>query len=317
MQGVEVQITNSLHTSHFEKADVFMYNRIIPEEAVEKMNELRDYYGFSVCVDVDDYWLLDEFHPYYKDYKEYNFIKKQIAQIENANFVTVTHERLAGAVKPYNKNVHILSNAIPQHGQFTGVVKNKHPNDLVRLFWQGSATHLADIAELREAMIKVELSSCKHQVEAVMAGYIEDDLIWHEMAAMFTSRANLKHCLIGSLSYDYYYNTYAEADICLVPLRKSLFNGMKSNLKILEAANMKLPVIASKADPYKYMPVRYAVTPSDWFNHINTLVWDKTRRVAEGERLHEYCKEHFNFDKINEERRQVFEYYAATVNKSV
>ncbi len=47
---------------------------------------------------------------------------------------------------------------------------------------------------------------------------------------------------------------YLESDIKLIPLRKSTFNGYKSNLKILEAAGKGIPVIVSKVNPYLGFP---------------------------------------------------------------
>ena len=107
-----------------------------------------------------------------------------------------------------------------------------------------------------------------------------------------------------------YYKHYAKADICLVPLVNSRFNSMKSNLKILEAANLGLPVIASGVHPYLNMPVNYCKNGRDWEGHIKRLVQWPARRKEEGQRLAEFCNEHFNFNKINNERRQILEYVA-------
>jgi len=100
-----------------------------------------------------------------------------------------------------------------------------------------------------------------------------------------------------------YSSNYKYADICVVPLLSTKFNGMKSNLKVLEAAHMGLPVIASNVHPYKDMPgVMYVNKSADWYDLLNDF--DQQRGSAGV--LSDYCKEHYNFDKINLKRREAF-----------
>src|ERR1044072_4742598 len=119
MQDVDVFVTNDLKIEHFEKGcDIFMYNRILPDHALPIIKELQARYDFKICVDLDDYWELDEHHVLYHEYIATDFGKKQIEQIKDADVVMVTHDRLAEEVAIYNKNVHVLPNAIPKQGQF-------------------------------------------------------------------------------------------------------------------------------------------------------------------------------------------------------
>jgi glycosyltransferase involved in cell wall biosynthesis len=155
------------------------------------------------------------------------------------------------------------------------------------------------------------LGPLSKKLKVVMAGFHQDSPEWHDMALLYT--ANLKHQykLIPGAKVTEYYQAYAEADICLVPLVNSPFNRMKSNLKILEAANMGLPVIASGVHPYLDMPVNYCKSSRDWIGHIKMLVQFPKRRQEEGQRLAEFCKENYDFNKINKERRQILEHVAA------
>lgn len=330
MPGPDVFITNAPKEEHFEKGcDVFMYNRMLYEQGVEcgpeNLLKLKEKYGFRIVLDIDDWWYLDRHHILYDNYQQADFAKMQIEHLRQADIILTTHERLAEVVEdalpslpritnkyPYVESrpaVHVCPNAIPVQGQFD--IEHK-PSDLVRLFWQGSITHGPDL-ELLERPIEA-LRSISKKIKMIMAGFHQESSEWHDMARLYT--ANLKHQykLILGKKVTEYYASYAEADICLVPLINSPFNRMKSNLKILEAANMGLPVIASGVHPYLDMPVNYCKSSRDWIGHIKRLVQFPKKREEEGQRLAEFCREHYDFNKINNERRQILEYVAAKTN---
>lgn len=304
MPDVDVFVTNNLLVEHFEKGcDIFMYNRILPDHALPQIKELQQKYDFKICVDIDDYWELDEHHVLYQLYQEINFPAKQIDQIKDADVVLVTHDRLAEEVAVYNKNVHVCPNAIPRKGQFD---IEREPYYLTRLFWQGSDTHREDVALLRTPIDR--LAPIADKIKMVMAGYAENHEHWYHMVHDYTASLKHQYKLIPYAPINEYYAAYAHADICLVPLLNSKFNRHKSNLKILEAANLGLPVIVSEVHPYLDMPVLYCKNSGDWIKHINRLVASKKRQKEAGQQLAEYCQEHYNFNKINNMRKQIFEY---------
>lgn len=304
MKDVDVFVTNNLQVEHFDKGcDLFLYNRILPDHAIPIIKELKQRYGFKICVDLDDFWELDEHHVLYQHYQETEFAKKQIQQIIDADIVTVTHERLAQEVSVYNKNVHVCPNAIPRQGQFD---IERQPYHLTRLFWQGSDTHKADINILRGPINA--LAPLSPKIKMIMGGYAEDNEEWHKMVHDYTAGLKHQYKLLPYEKVTSYYEAYAHADICLVPLKESRFNQHKSNLKILEAANMGLPVIASAVHPYLDMPVFYAKHSGDWIKYIKRLVESRKRQKEAGRQLAEFCNEHYNFEKINHTRKQIFEY---------
>ncbi|WP_230684278.1 hypothetical protein, partial [Streptococcus pneumoniae] len=90
-------------------------------------------------VDNDDHWDLGRDHYMSSDYKRFGVSKTIVDFMRVADAVTVTHERLAEEAKEFNSNVHVLPNAIPDYDQFKC---KKQEDDLVRLFWAGSITHI-------------------------------------------------------------------------------------------------------------------------------------------------------------------------------
>lgn len=304
MNGVDVFVTNNLLEEHFDKGcDLFIYNRILPDHAIAGIKELQNKYGFKICVDIDDYWELDEHHILYQAYQEEEYAKKQIQQLRDADFVTVTHERLRDVTLDLNPNVHIVPNAIPHDGQFDIV---REPYYLTRLFWQGSITHRYDLDIISHVVH--QLAPMSGKIKMVMGGYMQNEEEWYHMAMSYTAGCKHQYRLIPGAPVTEYYDMYKHADICLVPLIKSRFNGFKSNLKILEAANLGLPVIASNVDPYLDMPLLYCKSGSDWLKHIKYLLKSRKRQRDAGLELKFFCEEHYNFNKINIQRKQIFEY---------
>lgn len=309
MQDVDVYLTNSITEADIIKGcDVLVYNRILPDELYQQIKEWKPRYGFSICVDVDDYWHLDEHHILFREYVDKQFAANQIKHIEQADIVTVTHSSLYEAVRPHNSNVYILPNAIPKKGQFT---IEREPHYLTRIFWQGSITHRRDIEILERPIDR--LKDIAGKIKMVMAGYHHNEPEWHLMARSYTANFMHQYKLIPGTNVSMYYDAYREADICLVPLVNSPFNRMKSNLKVLEAANLGLPVICSHVHPYIGLPVLFAKQPDEWVTHIRRLVKSKNRQRDAGAELKDYCDQHYNFERINETRKQIFEYYAKKV----
>jgi glycosyltransferase involved in cell wall biosynthesis len=309
MWGADVFITNNLLEEHFEKGcDIFLYNRVLPAHQMPRIRELQKKYGFKICVDIDDYWLLDEHHILYSEYLQEGFAAHQIQHLKDADIVLTTHARLADEVKWFNRNVHVVPNAIPKQGQFD---LQQESSPYVRLFWQGSITHQEDI-NLLSIPINA-LNTISPKIRMVMGGYQEEQT-WYDMARTFTANLRHQYKLIPGESINTYYSQYAHADICLVPLVNSMFNRMKSNLKILEAANLGLPVIASQVHPYMDMPLLYCKKSEDWIRHITRLVKSSKRRQDAGAELQEFCDEHYNFYSINNTRKQIFEHEASKIN---
>jgi glycosyltransferase involved in cell wall biosynthesis len=139
----------------------------------------------------------------------------------------------------------------------------------------------------------------------VMGGFQHNDPTWAAMASSYTNGLQMPGTLLEGRPVDKYYELYQYADICLIPLEATRFNRNKSNLKILEAANMGIPVVVSAVDPYLGFPnelVNYVRTQTDWYLHIRKLVRDREFAKQQGQALKEYVEQVYNFDKINEAR---------------
>jgi hypothetical protein len=101
---------------------------------------------------------------------------------------------------------------------------------------------------------------------------------------------------------------YTDADICIAPLVASKFNSMKSNLKVLEAAAKRLPIIVSDVHPYSDCPYAIKVlSQRDWYKRIKDVVVDVVFRKEMGFANYEWCIEHHHLNKVNVKRKQIYE----------
>ena len=286
--------------------DILLYNRFC---FFDKDWELTKSI-FKVVMDLDDDWELPVKHPMYHLYKMQE--EKILNNISNADLITVTNQRLYDKVSKLHNNVVILPNAIPlgEH-QYTD---EKLKSDLVRIFWAGGSSHLADMSILRNPIKRLnELNN----IEMVLGGYTDTDPVskeyWVKMHNIFTNGNRLKNRKLEGTMPNGYMEHYKHADIMLIPLEDSKWHGCKSNLKILEAASKRIPCIVSNVEPYnvdKDCPVLFVNSQSDWNKHIKYLVNNPEERIKLGEQLYEWAKEKYNYQEISQRR---FEAYSSLI----
>jgi len=101
-------------------------------------------------------------------------------------------------------------------------------------------------------------------------------------------------------------NFYNDADCSIVPLRATKFNSMKSNLKLLEAACKKIPVIGSHVEPYLNSPMIQVNQQGDWYKEIKKVTEDAIYRQEKGLELFEWAVTNYNLFKVNEKRKQLY-----------
>lgn len=298
MPGVEIVSTHQITEALCQDIDILYFNRLIPGCSIQQVLAWRKAYGFKIVVDFDDHWNLERDHYLYQSYQDQKLHLFMIAWLDEADAVTVTHERLAADVANVNSNVHVLPNAIPKEGQF---LAKRTPSELTRLFWAGGITHQADIALLRLPVRKLK----DLPIQMVMGGYSKTK-VYHQMRNDFTNYGKLPHELLEALPVKDYYYMYSKCDIALIPLTESKFNSHKSNLKILEAANIGANVIVSNVHPYKDIPfVNYVDTPEDWERHVRWLLSNPEEAAQQAKDLQQYCDERFNFTNINKTRYDI------------
>ena len=297
-----------------EGYDIVLINRCIFEE--NKVNPIHDVmqvkakYGFKLVVDVDDYWNLDQWHILKHGYPTQQIMDYIMA----ADMVTTTNEKLRDRILSINKNVYVVPNALPfgQDQFINDIVPTEGIEGRCRFVYAGGVTHQRDLDILHNPMKRVatdtELNKLTH---FTICGYDGSNArskdIWDRMVHNYTAGLKVSCHVKSALPVAQYMNFYAESDAALVPLVGSEFNSMKSNLKVLEAACKKIPVIASDVSPYAECPHVLKVSKQgDWYKHIKTLAKSEAVRKSIGTANYEWATENHNLHKWNEVREQLF-----------
>lgn len=306
MDNIKGYVTNiptkELMQEHW---DIITYNRrsVIDDHHAAVRNE----FNCKIVVDIDDYWVLPPSHILHKDFQHIGPVIER--NLSDADLVTCTNDLLAEKCRPLNSNVIVIPNALPFG--FNQYNDARREDERVRIFWAGSITHQHDIEMLRNPLKRLQGISSK--IKMVIAGYddhnIESKSVWDKMVSAFTAGGSLPYMKIHGTVPECYMQAYENADVMLIPLENHEWHRMKSNLKILEAASKRIPCIVSKVQPYMNdtdAPVLWVERQSDWYNHINYLVNNKTAKEDLGNNLYEWAKEKYSIFEVNKIRRSAF-----------
>jgi hypothetical protein len=294
--------------------DIVLVNRHIPGLELETLLDYRKRYDFKLVVDIDDYWHLDPWHILYHTYPT----AKIVEHIKAADLVTCTHDRLWKAIREYNTKVAILPNALPYgvdqfHDERLKVSENI-PKGLLRISYIASVTHERDLEKVRGPWQRMAREPyIRERTHFTLCGYTDEGPrqvveAWQRMVSVYLGGLKLNGYARGPIEPEKYMAFYCEADVSVAPLVDSKFNAMKSNLKVLEAAVKRIPILVSAVHPYLECP--YAIqckSGIDWVRGIRELIKSRTMREEYGLENSAWCRERYDLDKWNIVRRQIYD----------
>ncbi|EIC82163.1 glycosyltransferase [Serratia sp. M24T3] len=276
------------------KVPVYVFNRI-PSASRSNLQQLKKL-GVKIICDVDDYWHLDPAHYLADSFRRSGMTQRIIDAISVADVVTVTTPYLASRVREYNRRVVVIPNALPfDSDQFCRSPEKTSGRYFV---WAGGASHRHDLKILSGLYADITI-----------AGYNPHDSEWVRVkegspgAEVIEEKPNTQ-----------YMSVYDTHRVALAPLIDSMFNGCKSNLKILEAGAKGIPIITSSVSPYlnhvdKGM-VFYAASRAEWVEQMRRLKDNPNLAEDAGERLAEHVRLNYHLNDANEIRRQVIESFS-------
>lgn len=196
------------------------------------------------------------------------------ANIRAADAVTVTTEPLADLVRPLNPNVAVIPNYLP-----AWLLTHAKPRREGRIVigWGGSSTH------------RMDWQQCGQQIRRFL-DRAPANVEFHGMGADYAAEFRLPRERVRATGWTESVPDYWRAidyDIMIAPLRPHPFNRSKSNLRVLEAAALGIPVVASDYGPYAEF-VEHGVTgflvraEHEWGRHLRALVEDEAMRTEMG-----------------------------------
>lgn len=307
-------------------SDIYLIQRLAGAKLIKKIREFLDECGLKSKIVLDhddDVFNVSPMSNHYVDYgtKELKIvhngntihewkdgvnidIKDNMERIDeikltlsHSDMVTVTTDKLAEVFSPYNKNVRILPNCIdlPQWNKLNIVRENP---DEIRICWAGGYSHWEDLFMIRQPLI--EIGKKYPNVKILMLGYMPVS-----MERDFTSGQVEFHPWVETPAHPYRLAAM-DIDIAVIPLKDTIFNRSKSNIKLVEFSALKIPSVVSYISPYKEFAdldngengVFIDENMKDgWFEGIEFLINNEIIRREIGQKARKTVEDNFDINK--------------------
>lgn len=273
-------------------ADVAVVQRLMDDRNWNAMIAMKRE-GLKIIYDLDDnMWNIPKYNPAYSLFKDTTGFKK--CAIESS-IVTVSTEPLKRAAEQNidfkGLEVVVVPNAID--------TKLFHPlpkkdKDYVTVAWAGTATHSQDLLQVSRQL--PTLLQSEPSMHLSVTGMKIEEFQDHP-----------RYTQIDYVSVAEYPSRLASwgFDIMLAPLEDNPFNRCKSNIKMLEATALGVPILVSMVRPYidfcaKDEELSYCLckNPRQWSDKIRELIHEPEKREYLVQRMRKVMNEHFNIEKV-------------------
>ena len=243
---------------------------------------MRDVGKCKLVIDIDDDLLstnTEPNNPAYKAYQDKNSRYAEFAQLalREADLVTVSTEYLKKKYESLNPNMIVVKNCIDPNF----FKKEYYKPDEITIGFAGSGSHQADWKMIEPAIRKLKE---KYKFKVKMVAPLQSDIIdeqikWSEM---------LKYPeAMGGMGFT----------IGVAPIKDSLMNRAKSNLRWLEYSAYGIPCVASDVVPFKGIKnVLYATEVDEWYNQLEKLILDKEFATNLGRNAKIEMRDKFNLE---------------------
>jgi glycosyltransferase involved in cell wall biosynthesis len=332
---------------------------------IQMLNSL----GVVTVCDIDDYWMPGKEHPIHDIIRVNKINEKIVDNLKVAKFVTTTTEIFADEIRKYNKNVIVFPNAInPNEPQFKEKTEesdkvrvgwlggSSHLHDL-QLLDSGFSKILPLKDKVQYVLCGFDTRGSVTEINAqtgeqTKRNILPAETVWAQYEKIFTQNYKIvsegyKNHLLKYTQEEYtegkdesylrvwtkpvtgYAKNYSKFDISLSPIKNTMFNRMKSQLKVIEAGFYKKALIASNIGPYTIdlkhcldngnfvdgnaILVNESRNHADWAKFIEKLVKNPNLIKDMGERLYETVKDKYDLKNVTNDRRQ---FYIDIANKS-
>ena len=325
---------------------------------IQMLNSL----GVVTVCDIDDYWMPGKEHPIHDIIRINKINEKIVANLKVSKFVTTTTEIFADEIRKYNKNVIVFPNAInPNEAQFKEKTEesdkvrvgwlggSSHLHD-IQLLDSGFSKILPLKDKVQYVLCGFDTRGTVTEINAqtgeqTKRNILPAETVWAQYEKIFTQNYKIisegykNHLLkynqeeyLGDKDESYlrvwtkpvtgYAKNYSKFDVSLAPIKNTMFNRMKSQLKVIEAGFYKKAIIASNIGPYTIdlkhcldngnfvdgnaILVNEARNHADWAKFIEKLVKNPNLVKDMGERLYETVKDKYDLNNVTKDRKQFY-----------
>jgi len=331
-------------------------------ERAHRLIQMLNSLGVATICDIDDYWMPGKEHPIHDIIKVHKINEKIVENLKVAKYITTTTSIFADEIRKLNKNVVVFPNAInPNESQFKEPTLesdrlrigwlggSSHLHD-IQLLDQG----LGKITSLKD---KLQFVLCGFDTRGTVTeinaqtgeqnkrNILPHETVWAQYEKIFTQNYGIvseeykKHLLnydqqsySNELNEAYvrvwtkpvtsYAKNYSKFDVSLSPIKNTMFNRMKSQLKVIEAGFYKKALIASDLGPYTIdlkhclkngefvdgnaLLVNENRNHADWPKFIEKLVKNPNLAKDMGERLYETVKDKYDLNIVTKTRAEFY-----------
>jgi glycosyltransferase involved in cell wall biosynthesis len=149
-----VDWTNDEYLKNFQ---IIHFHRTMTthEQMPSLVSKLKSF-GIVLIMDLDDYWDVSDAHPLKGLFNREPIAKNTLENIKLVDYVTTTTPVFASYIRPYNKNVIVLENAIDDTEEQWKYQPYEPLTDKSRILWLGGSSHLADLSILKDSIHKMK-----------------------------------------------------------------------------------------------------------------------------------------------------------------
>jgi glycosyltransferase involved in cell wall biosynthesis len=287
VRGHETLVATVMPEEWMTTADVIVGQRVCQPGSTMRWQQLAREGRSKLVYEIDDDLLdVDPSNgPAWSFFSRSEIRANLIRNITVADLVTVSTEPLAEVIRGLNRNVTVLPNCVPESLLEAAPAPGREG---VVLGWSGGASHALDLAELGDTLPRFA-----RRYPDVSLHLMGDA----NAAAALSRRVPRERVRFTSWVENVpAFHAAIDFDVSLAPLRPSPFNRSKSPLRVLEAAALGIPVIASDFGPYAEF-VRDGETgflasrPHEWTGHLRALL-DPFHRREMGRKARELAAGH-------------------------
>lgn len=327
-------------------------------EIIEQLNKL----GITTVCDIDDYWMPGKEHPIHDVIRFNKINEKIVHNLKISKYVTTTTPLFADEIKKLNKNVVIFPNAInPNEPQFKektlesdrlrigwlGGSSHLHDLQLLDQSFSKLAKYKDQLQfvlcgfDTRGSVTEINAQTKEHKKRDILP----HETVWARYEEIFTQNystvseeykkhlknydkidfsnsSNEAYLRVWTQPVTAYARNYSKFDVSLAPIKNTMFNRMKSQLKVIEAGFYKKALIATNLGPYT-IDLKHCMNNgnfvdgnallvdenrnhSDWAKYIEKLIKNPNMVKDMGERLYETVKDRYDLTKVTKDRAEFY-----------
>lgn len=300
----EIEISDPQYTWRITKemqdwvlqSDAIVFQMLHTKSALAAFRAIKDMCpGKTIISEIDDHMLST---PIYNPADEFYAPQTELralalSQFKESDGMVVSTPYLKEVYSEVNENIHVVPNCI----DFTLWDKAKpNPKPGIRIGWAGGATHTEDLA-----LISGVIDNIGQRFPEIRFVFV------HGLPEALRGKPNIVHVKKWTPILKYpKFIAGQDFDIGIAPLVDNAFNRGKSNIRWLECAALKVPVVASNVGHFKETINSgkdgfLADNPAEFEEMLVSLIKDRQKRVAMGLAAYERARRDFNVDTITEE----------------